>query len=315
MNTLTSTTMTDPHGKASTCIQFTIDNPSEPFVLNDIMTVGQQYTFSLWLMSTESVNLSVYGRTFDANSSWNKHSVTFIATGTALSLRFNDVGTYYAYHPQLEIGNKVTDWSPAPEDTVEGINGAQNTADDAKNTADSAAASVLAAETIIQQLADSITALVRDGNGGSLIKQDASGLWYFDISGIEKNISDTSNELNDLSGVVLDANGQIDVLKSTAAALQERTEYVRSYTDENDQPCLELGEGDSVFKVRITNTEIQFAEGSAVPAKLNRKMLVIEKAMVKNELQFGDDEEVQGVWIWKRRSNGNLGLSWKGVVS
>lgn len=209
---------------------------------------------------------------------------------------------------KMEKGNKATDWTPAPEDVAGDISEAQNTADNATE-------SIAAAETTIQQLADSIAALVRDGNGGSLIKQDANGLWYFNIGGIEKNISDTANELDDLSGIVLDANGEIDVLKSTAAALQERTEYVRSYTDENGQPCLELGEGDSVFKVRITNTEIQFAEGTDVPAKLNRKMLVIEKAMVKNELQFGDDEAVDGVWIWKRRSNGNLGLSWKGVVS
>ena len=170
-------------------------------------------------------------------------------------------------------------------------------------------------ETIIQQLADSIASLVRDGNGGSLIRQDENGLWYFNIGGIEQNISNTANELDSLSGIVLDANGQIDVLKTTAAALQERTEYVRSYTDENGQPCLELGEGDSAFKVRITNTEIQFADGTSVPAKLSRKMLVIEKAMVKQELQFGDDEEVDGVWIWKRRSNGNLGLFWKEVNS
>ena len=208
---------------------------------------------------------------------------------------------------KLEKGNKATDWTPAPEDVAGDIAEAQN-------TANNAAESVATAESAIQQLADSIAQLVRDGNGGSLIRQDSNGLWYFNIGEIEKSISDTANELDGLSGVVLDANGKIDVLQSTAASLQKRTEYVRSYTDENGQPCLELGEGDSIFKVRITNTEIQFAEGTAIPAKLNRKMLVIEKAMVKDELQFGDDEVVDGVWIWKRRSNGNLGLSWKAVV-
>lgn len=188
----------------------------------------------------------------------------------------------------------------------EGINSAQNTADDALS-------SISAAETIIRQLADSIATLVRDGNGGSLIKQDADGIYYFDISEIEANQSNTANEVNDISGLVRDISGQIDVLNSTAEALRSRTEYVRSYVDENDQPCLELGEGDSTFKVYITNTEIRFADGSTVPAKINRQMLMIERAMVKDELQFGDDEEVSGVWIWKRRSNGNLGLMWKEV--
>lgn len=195
------------------------------------------------------------------------------------------------------------------------VTDAQKTANEAQGRADEAVVTITEMQTTIQQLSDSIAMLVRDGTGGSMLKQDANGLWYFDISGIEKSISDTANDLGTLDGIVRDANGEIDVLKTTAAALQDRTEYVRSYTDENDQPCLELGEGDSVFKVRITNTEIQFAEGTAVPAKLNRKMLVIEKAMVKDELQFGDDEVVDGVWIWKRRENGNLGLSWKEVVS
>lgn len=211
---------------------------------------------------------------------------------------------------KIEKGNKATDWTPAPEDVAEGINSAQNTADDAN-------ANISEAQTIIQQLADSIASLVQDGNGGSLIKQDANGLYYFNISEIEKNIADANAALDTLEGIVLDANGQIDVLKSTAAALQARTEYVRSYTDENGKPCLELGEGDTTFKVYITNESIQFADGEEIPAYIDRKMLVIEKAMIKNELQFGDDEEegVTGVWIWKRRANGNFGISWKGVSS
>lgn len=194
---------------------------------------------------------------------------------------------------------------------------AQEAADKAQNDVDSLTVVVSSAESTIQQLADSLIALVRNGEtkDGSLVRVDENGLWYFDISGLQDSISNTANNLSSLEGIVLDANGKIDVLKSTAAALQERTEYVRSYTDENGQPCLELGEGDSILKMRITNTEIQFAEGTDVPAKINRKMLVIEKAMVKSELQFGDDEAegVEGVWVWKRRANGNLGLSWKGV--
>lgn len=211
---------------------------------------------------------------------------------------------------KIEKGNKATDWSPAPEDVADDIGAAQNAADNAN-------ASITEAQTIIQQLADSITSLVQDGNGGSLIKQDANGLYYFNVGDIEKSISEATDALNTLESIVLDANGKIDVLQSTAAALQARTEYVHSYVDENDRPCLELGEGDSIFKVYITNQSIQFADGEEIPAYIDRKMLVIEKAMIKNELQFGDEEEagVTGVWIWKRRSNGNFGISWKGVSS
>jgi hypothetical protein len=111
--------MTDPYGKASECIQFSIDDAANPFVLNGIMAVGQRYTFSLWLMSAEDASLSAGGDTFVSTTAWNRYSVTFTATGTDLLLNFGLTGDYYIYHPQLEIGTKATDWTPAPEDQSE----------------------------------------------------------------------------------------------------------------------------------------------------------------------------------------------------
>lgn len=74
------------------------------------------------------------------------------------------------------------------------------------------------------------------------------------------------------------------------------------------EPCIELGEKDSEFKLIITNTRILFMEGSTVPAYINNQSLYINKAVVEEELQ-------QGEFVWKVRSNGNLGLVWKGVNS
>lgn len=116
MNTLASVTMTDPYGKVSECIQFTIDDVTDPFVLDDIMAIGRQYTFSLWLMSDSDASLSVVGDTFVSSNAWSKYHITFTADGTDLLLNFDTAGVYYIYHPQLEIGNVATDWTPAPED-------------------------------------------------------------------------------------------------------------------------------------------------------------------------------------------------------
>lgn len=258
--------------------------------------------------------LAVRVTTAETKITQNTEQIALMATKEEVT---RTLGGYYTKE-QTEAAIKVK--ADAITSSVSSIYATKQEVDEgvstAQGTANEAMTSISTAESIIQQLANSIASLVRDGNGGSLIKQDSSGFYYFDISEIESGLSDTANSLNELEGVVLDANGEIDVLKSTAEALRERTEYVRSYTDSNGQPCLELGEGDSQFKLRITNTEIQFAEGTAIPARMNRQMLIIEKAMVRNELQFGDDEEVaDGVWIWKRRSNGNLGLMWKGVNS
>lgn len=258
------------------------------------------------------------GWTLEASETeWKRFSATFTAENANLeTAKCVSVLLFYGHSDptgigmwveikkktlKLEKGNKATDWTYAPEDLLDPIIAAQATADQAARNYEQH-------EAQIQLLADSISNLVRGNDGGTLLRQDESGLYYFDISNIEKNISDVSGEVNDLNGIVRGANGEIDVLKSTAEALSKRVEYVRSYTDENGQPCLELGEGDSTFKVRITNTEIQFEEDGVIPAKINRKMLVIEKTTIKGELQFGDSEEVSGVWVWQRRANGNLGL-------
>lgn len=84
-------------------------------------------------------------------------------------------------------------------------------------------------------------------------------------------------------------------------------EYVRISTYEGE-PSIELGESDSEFKLRITNTRMIFTEGSKVLAYFNNQSLHITKAVIEEELQ-------QGGFVWKVRSNGNMGLMWKGVIS
>lgn len=84
-------------------------------------------------------------------------------------------------------------------------------------------------------------------------------------------------------------------------------EYVKIGTYEGE-PCIELGEADSDFKMIITNTRILFMEGSIVPAYITNQSLHIKKAVIEEELE-------QGGFVWKKRSNGNLGLMWKGVTS
>lgn len=82
-------------------------------------------------------------------------------------------------------------------------------------------------------------------------------------------------------------------------------EYVKIGVYE-DEPCIELGETDSDFKLLITNTKIVFLEGSNVPAYFTNQALHIKKAVIEEELQ-------QGGFVWRTRSNGNMGLVWKGV--
>lgn len=202
---------------------------------------------------------------------------------------------------KVERGNKPTDWTPAPEDmaTDDDVRLAQSTAEGAQETATNA-------ETLVKQLSDSISMLVTDGNGTSLMTQTEDG-WTFSTADIQKNVSDIAQNLSALTSEVGDTNNAVDVLEQAVSDLGEIAEYVKIGTYDGE-PCIELGESDSEFKMRITNTRILFMEGSNVVAHISNQSLHIKKAVIEEELQQGD-------FVWQMRSNGNLGLIWKGVSS
>lgn len=125
------------------------------------------------------------------------------------------------------------------------------------------------------------------GDGDRFIKyiRDEDGTWKLTIS---------------VDTILYDVNGN----QRSIADLDIIGEYVKIDTYE-DEPCIELGETDSDFKLRITNTRMLFMEGSNVIAHVTNQSLHINKAVIEEELQ-------QGSFVWKARSNGNLGLIWKG---
>lgn len=200
---------------------------------------------------------------------------------------------------KVEIGTNCTDYTPAPEDvaTVEEVDLAQTTADSAQQTADNA-------ESLIKQLSDNITMLVTDGNGTSLMTQTDDG-WVFSTAGIQKAVDATSEGLDSLVNELGSTNSAVDILQQAVNDLGVLTDYIKIGTYE-DEPCIELGESDSEFKLRITNTRIMFMEGSGIPAYFTNQSMHIKKAVIEEELQ-------QGGFVWKVRSNGNMGLVWKGV--
>lgn len=118
------------------------------------------------------------------------------------------------------------------------------------------------------------------------------------VAGLDERIKSSD-------GAIQNLNASVNTLLGPAAYIREGT--VKD-TDGSELPCLELGAKDSVFKVRITNKEIQFIDGQSIPAYISNQKLVIGKADVDNELQFGN-------FVWKERENGNMGLVWEGVNS
>lgn len=158
------------------------------------------------------------------------------------------------------------------------------------------------AEIAIDKINNLISTLVVDANGGSLMEQTPDG-WIFSMGETLAQIQAAADDLKNLEDELDANNGALDSLENVVAGLETLTSYIRISTD-GDEPCLELGNGSS-FKLLITNTAIKFMDGTTVPAYVTNQSLKIGKAEVEDELAFGG-------FAFAERSNGNMGLCWKG---
>lgn len=195
----------------------------------------------------------------------------------------------------------------AVNEVKDDIDNAQNTADEAMSSAESTDSRVTVAESTIQQLVDQISMLVTDENGNSMMTQTSDG-WRFDISSITNSINDAVNQINDLSSSSSEVANAVDNLNSLVNDLSTKTAYIVMTTDETGSPCIELGKSDNDFKVRITNTSVDFMDGTSKIAYVSNQALYIEKAIIKDEIQIGEGSG----FVLKRRSNGNMGIRWVG---
>ncbi len=208
------------------------------------------------------------------------------------------------------------------ETALSSVGEAQNVAYEAARSVESTKESVTSTETIVQQLSDSVSTLVTDGNGVSLMTPTESG-WTFSTAAIQEQVDNASSLLDELIVDFGDSQATIEALSNSVDEFGEIAEYVHigsyTFTDEtgNEQtvPSVDLFETDTGFKLKITNTGILFTDGNTPLVTIDSKneSLTTPKAVVENELQIGGNDSTDGVWVWEKRANGNLGLVWKAV--
>ena len=201
-------------------------------------------------------------------------------------------GDIYFSDLKLEKGNKATDWTAAPEDSDNIIDSIQNSSSEANTKADNA--NIIASESkkLIDEIIAKISMLVIGENGKTLWEQTDKG-WSFNFYDVSKNLNDVSNNLTQY--------------KPSIDAFNTIQPYIRYTTIFNDSdkliPCIELGSSDSIFKIRITNEEIQFMEGDIKVAYINNNSLHIGTAIINDSLRIGNLSIV-------KRASGNVGFGW-----
>lgn len=183
---------------------------------------------------------------------------------------------------------------------------ASDAASDARNVANNNTESVNQVKADLQILNNSIALLVTDKDGSSLMTQTGDG-WTFNIGNIQSSLDQTMTDLNTMEGDMASVNVVIGNLHSLTNDLVAKTAYITMTQDSSGDPILELGKVDNPFKVRITNTSIDFMDGSTRVAYISNQKLYIQSSVVTDEMQIGESPG----WVWNKRPNGNLGLRWK----
>lgn len=151
----------------------------------------------------------------------------------------------------------------------------------------------------IELLKTALSTLIVGENGESQMVQTENG-WNFDITSMINDIRTNTQS--------------VEEAKEGVNALKPIKQYVNIGTYE-DKPCIELGDAGnpelgiapSPFKIIITNEEILFFVNGETPAYINEDTMVIDRALINNEIQIG-------TMAWVKRSNGHISFIWKEVV-
>lgn len=265
-------------------------------------TITNDYPFSLLLPFGKDERVFITQSFTKPSDAVSISRVLFTVQLTEAPADDNDE-TWIFSRPKFEKGNKATDWTPAPEDVQEGIDNAQGTADKAEGDASNALNQVVDAKATLSLLQSSIETLVTDANGASMMTQTSTG-WTFNMGGFESALDKATNDITAIYGDISAVTDIANAADQLAKDIANKTAYINMSTDEDGAPCIELGKTDNEFKLRITNTSIDFMQGSQKIAYITNQSLYIRSSVVTDEMQIGEGTG----FIWKKRSNGNMGL-------
>lgn len=161
----------------------------------------------------------------------------------------------------------------------------------------------------LQILSNKLTSFVNGAVSSSLVTQTADG-FSFNFEQFVNDIAKNSNEISDVQNALESDSKDLKTLEEAVnnidEVLSKQQSYINLTQDSSGKPLIELGAGNSSFRVMITNTSIDFMDGSIRIAYISKDALNITSATVSREFKIGD---VNGAgYIWQKRPNNHLGL-------
>ena len=260
------------------------------------------YTLSFVAKASSNLKLNVYRAgtaqgigEINLSTEWKKFEMTYTATGTgSVTFKLNSAGTLYLANIKLELGNKATDWTPAPEDIDNRFDTAETRITQAETsieTTNNQVALKASTETVteIGNRANQIDKTLSDAL--TTIKQNSDAIASLTARDFKVEFTTITNQLTQL-------NGDLTAYK------KEVGNWMRFDAEGN----LVLGAtrvpGQDAYELKLTKNRISFMLNDDEVAYISNNELYITNSTVVQNLKIGR-------FVWEIRGNGNLGLVWR----
>lgn len=245
------------------------------------LVLGQTYTISFVAKCDSNVQLEIKDDSYNNaalayatidSKDWKLYSTTFVVgikkdTPKVCFLTRQDSATIYIKKIKLELGNKNTDWTPAPEDVDEAI----NTERTERQSAIETKANEITSKVSETYVSNSAFEHYQNTVSTQFTQTKNDFTWS-----INQSVTDAKNEM---SGQIDSVNGRLDGLKQTA-------DNVNSYMS-FDNDALTLGKSDSAFKTKITNQEWSIQKNGAKVTYINDQVMYITDGQFTQSLKVG----------------------------
>lgn len=246
------------------------------------LVLGQTYTISFYAKCDSNVQLEIKDDSENNvalayatinSKDWKLYSTTFVVrtkkvTPKVCFLTRQDSATIYIKKIKLELGNKPTDWTPAPEDVDEAI----NTERTERQSAIETKANEITSKVSETYVSNSALNHYKEEVSTQFSQTKSDFTWS-----INRSVTDAKNEMN---GQISSVNGRLDGLKQTA-------DNVNSYMS-FDNDALTLGKSDSAFKTKITNQEWSIQKNGAKVTYINDQTMYITDGQFTQSLKIGN---------------------------
>lgn len=246
------------------------------------LVLGQTYTISFVAKCDSNVQLEIKDDSENNvalayatinSKDWKLYSTTFVVrtkkvTPKVCFLTRQDSATIYIKKIKLELGNKSTDWTPAPEDVDNAINEERTTRQSAIETK----ANEITSKVSETYVSNSAFEHYQNTVSSQFTQTKKDFTWS-----INESVKDAKNEMN---GQIDSVNGRVDGLKQT-------TDNVNNYMS-FDNDGLTLGKSDSAFKTKITNQEWSIQKNGAKVTYINDQTMYITDGQFTQSLKIGN---------------------------